>query len=64
LAARFHDIIHVTIGTTLGMMLANVPAAFLGEAVTKVVPLSAVRIAAAIVFAAIGVWVLVSALAR
>jgi Ca2+/H+ antiporter, TMEM165/GDT1 family len=64
LAARFHDIVHVTIGTTLGMMLANVPAVFLGEAVTKVVPLSTVRIAAAIVFAAIGVWVLVSALAR
>lgn len=63
LAARFHDVVHVTIGTTLGMMLANVPAVFLGEAVTRVVPLSAVRIAAAIVFAAIGVWVLYNAFA-
>jgi Ca2+/H+ antiporter, TMEM165/GDT1 family len=62
LAARFHDIVLVTAGTTLGMMLANVPAVLLGEAVTKVVPLKFVRIAAALVFAAIGVWVVVSAL--
>jgi putative Ca2+/H+ antiporter (TMEM165/GDT1 family) len=38
------------------MMLANIPAVFLGEAVTKIVPLKYVRIAAAIIFAAIGVW--------
>jgi len=62
LAARFHEIALVTIGTTLGMMLANVPAVFLGEAVTKIVPLNYVRIAAALVFAVIGVWVIVSAL--
>jgi putative Ca2+/H+ antiporter (TMEM165/GDT1 family) len=62
LAARFNDIVLVTIGTTLGMMLANVPAVFLGEAATKIVPLKYVRIAAALVFAAIGVWVIASAL--
>lgn len=63
LAARFHNIVLVTIGTTLGMMLANVPAVFIGEAVTKIVPLNYVRIAAAILFAAIGAWVIFSALA-
>ena len=62
LAARFHEIVLVTIGTTLGMMLANVPAVYFGEAVTKVVPLEYVRVAAALVFAVIGVWVIVSAL--
>lgn len=62
LAARFNDIVMVTIGTTLGMMLANVPAVFFGEAVTRIVPLSYVRITAAIIFALIGVWVLLSAL--
>jgi putative Ca2+/H+ antiporter (TMEM165/GDT1 family) len=62
LAARFQDILVVTAGTTLGMMLANVPAVFLGEAVTKVMPLSYVRIGAALVFAAIGIWVIASAL--
>lgn len=61
LAARFHNIELVTIGTTLGMMLANIPAVFLGEAATKIVALRHVRIAAAIVFAAIGVWVVVAA---
>lgn len=62
LAARFHNIALVTMGTTLGMMLANVPAVLLGEAVTKIVSLQTVRTVAAIAFAAIGVWVLVSAL--
>jgi putative Ca2+/H+ antiporter (TMEM165/GDT1 family) len=62
LAARFENILVVTAGTTLGMMLANVPAVFLGEAVTKIVPLHYVRIGAALVFAAIGVWVVVAAL--
>ncbi|HVK82248.1 MAG TPA: UPF0016 domain-containing protein, partial [Verrucomicrobiae bacterium] len=38
------------------------PAVFLGEAVTKIVPLSYVRIAAALVFAAIGAWVIVATL--
>ena len=60
LAARFHTIGLVTIGTTLGMMLANVPAVFLGEAVTRIVPLKYVRIGAAIVFATIGVWMLLA----
>jgi len=62
LAARFQDIFVVTAGTTFGMMIANVPAVFLGEAVTKIVPLNYVRIGAALVFTAIGLWVAVSAL--
>ena len=55
LAARFETIYAVTAGTTLGMMLANVPAVFLGEAVTRVVPLRVVRMAAAAIFVAVGV---------
>lgn len=58
LAARFHDIALVTIGTTLGMMLANVPAVLLGEAATKLVPLAYVRASAALLLAATGVWIL------
>ena len=45
-----------------GMMLANVPAVYLGQAATKVVPLNVVRMIAAGIFAAIGVWVVVAAL--
>lgn len=63
LAARFHDVLMVTAGTTLGMMAANVPAVLLGEAATKVLPLNYIRIAAALVFAVIGVWVVWAALA-
>jgi putative Ca2+/H+ antiporter (TMEM165/GDT1 family) len=61
LAARFHEIAIVTAGTTLGMMLANVPAVLLGEAATRVIPLQVVRIVAAAIFAVIGAWVLLSA---
>jgi Ca2+/H+ antiporter, TMEM165/GDT1 family len=63
LAARFQEIAVVTIGTTLGMLIANVPAVYLGEAATRVVPLRWVRIGAAIIFVALGVWALIDAMA-
>ena len=62
LGARFSDVVLVTAGTTLGMMLANVPAVLLGQRVTRIVPLYVVRIGAAVLFAAIGVWILIAAL--
>ena len=60
LAARFHDVLTVATGTTIGMMLANAPAVFLGEAAATKLPLKLIRWAAAASFAAIGVWILVS----
>jgi putative Ca2+/H+ antiporter (TMEM165/GDT1 family) len=62
LAARFESIWLVTLGTTLGMMLANIPAVLFGDVVTKLLPLNYVRIAAALIFALIGVWVIAAAL--
>jgi len=62
LAARFHSIVIVAAGTTLGMMIADVPAVLLGEAATKVVPLRYVRWGAAAVFALLGLWALAEAL--
>ncbi len=56
LAASFHNVPAITAGTTLGMMLANVPAVFLGEAIVRVVPLKAIRISAAALFLALGLW--------
>ena len=41
-------------GTTLGMMIANVPAVFAGDALTRRVSLKAIRIVAAVLFVAIG----------
>jgi putative Ca2+/H+ antiporter (TMEM165/GDT1 family) len=61
LAARFGDIVFVTLGTTLGMMAANIPAVLLGGAATRIAPLKVVRIVAAALFAVIGVWVVFAA---
>ncbi len=58
LGARFHSVVQVMLGTTLGMMIANVPAVFLGNALIKRVPLNVVRTAAALLFLAIGLWLL------
>src|SRR3546814_17644987 len=58
LGARFHDVIAVTAGTTFGMMIANVPAIFLGHELLKRVDLAKVRLVAAALFLAIGLWVL------
>ena len=60
LAARFDAFIAVVAGTTLGMMLANAPVVWLGERITRRVPLRAVRLASAVVFSALGLWALLS----
>ena len=54
LAARYDAIVSVVAGTTLGMMLANAPVVWLGERVTRLVPLRAVHIVSAIIFAGLG----------
>ena len=60
LSARFHDALAVTAGTTLGMMLANVPAVLLGGEIVKRVPLGVVRTIAALFFAVLGVLLLLA----
>jgi putative Ca2+/H+ antiporter (TMEM165/GDT1 family) len=64
LAARFNDITWITLGTTLGMMIANVPAVLLGEAITRLMPLRYVRWAAAAIFVAIGAWMIAAVVPR
>ena len=59
LGAQYHSVLLVTAGTTLGMMIANVPAIFLGHELLKRVDLAKVRTVAAGLFFAIGLWVLV-----
>ena len=58
LAARFDAYVAVVAGTTLGMMLANVPVVWLGERMTRLVPLRVVHIASAIVFLGLGLFAL------
>ena len=60
LAARFDQTAWVVLGTTLGMMLANVPAVLVGDRMAGRLPVSAIRIAAALVFAALGLITLLS----
>jgi putative Ca2+/H+ antiporter (TMEM165/GDT1 family) len=59
LAARFDSLMAVVMGTTVGMILANAPVAFFGEALAKRLPVRAVHMVAALVFAALGIGVLV-----
>jgi Ca2+/H+ antiporter, TMEM165/GDT1 family len=62
LAARYRDVLVVAAGTTTGMMLANIPAVFLGHGVTRVLPIRGLRIAAALLYLLLGLWGLVAAL--
>ena len=58
LAARYDALLTVTAGTTLGMLIANVPAVMLGETAVKFVPIAWVYRVAAAVFVVMGVAVL------
>lgn len=62
LGARFVDVGLVTVGTTLGMMIANVPAVLFGNRLIRILPMKVVRSAAALLFLVIGIWVLVQTL--
>jgi len=59
LAARYAQLGAVVAGTTLGMMLANVPVVFLGERVTRVVPIKIVHGISAAIFVVLGIVALV-----
>lgn len=61
LGARYQSLAIVTAGTTLGMMIANVPAVLLGEVVAKKAPLRLVRSVAAALFGLIGILTLARA---
>ena len=55
LAARYESLVGVVLGTTLGMMLANAPVVFFGDALAKRVPLGIVRKVTAGAFAILGI---------
>jgi len=64
LAAKYAAPTLVVLGTTLGMMIANVPAVFLGDKLLSRVPMKLVHGVAAAMFAVIGVLTLMGAGAR
>jgi Ca2+/H+ antiporter, TMEM165/GDT1 family len=55
LAARYNSLAAVVAGTTLGMMIVNVPTVLFAERATKWVPVKVVRIVAALIYAILGV---------
>lgn len=54
LAARYESLFAVVLGTTLGMMIANVPAVWLGEALAHRVNMKVMRWVAAVLFVILG----------
>ncbi len=61
LAAQYHSVVLVVAGTTLGMMIANVPAVILGDRIADRMPVRTVHCIAAAIFAVLGVATLLGA---
>jgi putative Ca2+/H+ antiporter (TMEM165/GDT1 family) len=60
LAARYDSVATVVLGTTLGMMIANVPAVWIGEALAHRVNMKAMRWVASGLFVVLGVLALLA----
>jgi putative Ca2+/H+ antiporter (TMEM165/GDT1 family) len=60
LAARYPDLLAVVAGTTLGMMIANVPAVLLGDQIARRMSMALVHGIAAAIFAVLGVLTLLN----
>jgi putative Ca2+/H+ antiporter (TMEM165/GDT1 family) len=58
LAARYDALVPVVMGTTIGMMVANVPAVLLGNVAAEKLPVRLVHGVAAAIFAVIGIAML------
>lgn len=58
LAAKYNAYLWVVAGTTLGMMLANVPVVWLGDKLVKRVPIRLVHVVSAVIFLVLGVLAL------
>jgi putative Ca2+/H+ antiporter (TMEM165/GDT1 family) len=54
LAAQYNAWAAVVAGTTMGMMLANVPVVWFGDRVTRRVPIRVVHLVSAVIFAGLG----------
>ena len=64
LAANYASAVMVVIGTTLGMLIADVPAVFVGDRMAKKIPMKLVHSIAAAIFAVLGVATLLGAGSR
>ena len=60
LAAKYHDLILVTIGTTIGMMLTDGLAVFFGDKMTRFIPMKWIHLSAAILYIIFAMGILLS----
>ncbi len=61
LAAQYRAVVEVVLGTTFGMMIANVPAVIAGDRIAERMPVRAVHAVAAAIFAILGIATLLGA---
>lgn len=61
MAAHYADPVWVVVGTTLGMLLADVPAVFVGDKLADRIPMRLVHTIAAAIFAVLGLATLLGA---
>jgi len=55
LAARYQSLLDVVVGTTIGMMIANVPVVLLGDRIAHRMPVRLVHVIAATIFVVLGI---------
>lgn len=60
LAAEFNSVLWVTLGTTLGMMLANAPVVYYGQRLVQRMPLNLARYLTSLLFFILAGWVIFS----
>lgn len=62
LASEYQALLWVTLGTTIGMLIANIPAVFLGEAFIAKIPMKLVRNLASLAFIGFGAFQLIQSI--
>jgi putative Ca2+/H+ antiporter (TMEM165/GDT1 family) len=60
LGAQFESLFWVVMGTTVGMLLANVPVVAIGHLAVDKMPLKWIRLGASTIFIVLGLWVILS----
>ncbi|WP_139853467.1 TMEM165/GDT1 family protein [Acinetobacter pullicarnis] len=60
LAAKYDSIFLVTVGTTIGMLIANVPAVLIGDRFASRLPIALIHKIGALIFLVLGVMTLVA----
>lgn len=60
LGAQYQSVFWVTLGTTAGMLIANIPIIYAGNALLQKIPLSKIRVIAASVFVLLGIYGLIA----